>query len=251
MAARQLNSLLALAIALCGLLLAGAARAGDTALMVPIGYSENLRYFAFEEFGIQDGSGFAYSSVYMIDLGEDRWVVGTPIRVIADTENESLAAIRAEALAAANARLADLGVNVPAQELASNGDGVPDNDGKSLTFALPVPGMPGRLDGHYELSLDQYPAQSGAPCRDWFGREAVGFSLKLADYAPSREIHRDGMLPRSRGCPADYRIHSVYVPFDAQNIASSVALISIYAHGYEGYDRRFIAVALAKTQVGL
>lgn len=232
-------------------MLAGGARAGDTALMVPIGYSENLRYFAFEEFGIQDGSGFAYSSIYMIDLGEDRWVVGTPVRVIAETEQETLASVRDRAHEDAAPRLVDLRIDVPAHMLAANGDGILDSDAMSLGFGLPAPGEPMVPDGRYHLQLEQFPAESGAPCMDWFGEKAVGFTLKLTDYAPARDIHRDGVLPRSRGCPVHYRIHSVYVPFATRDIASAVALISIYAHGYEGLDRRFIAVALAKLQVGL
>ena len=45
---------------LCGLmLLVTPALAGDRALIDVIGYSQDTDYFAFEEFGIQDGSGFA------------------------------------------------------------------------------------------------------------------------------------------------------------------------------------------------
>lgn len=227
------------------------ASAADTALAVPIGYSETLRYFAFEEFGIQDGSGFAYSNIYMIDLSQDRWVVGTPTRVIAETEDETLAAIREQARELAEPRLKDLSVDVPAHELARNGDGALDTDGKALVFGLPVSGAPNTPSGRYQLKLDQYPTGSGSPCQDWFGEKAVGFILKLTDFAPSREIHRDEVLPRSRGCPADYRIHSVFVPFGSNDISSSVVLISVYAHGFEGLDRRFIAVSLARNQVGL
>jgi predicted secreted protein len=245
------HRILAVVAGLLAACLAQAASAADSALAVPIGYSENLRYFAFEEFGIQDGSGFAYSSIYVIDLSQDQWVVGTPIRMIAESEDETLSAVRANALAAADPRLIDLMIDVPAHELASNGDGAPDTDGKSLMFALPSPGAPTDLSGSYDLQLEQYPIGSGSPCEDWFGEKAVGFILSLADFAPAREIHRDEVLPRSRGCPADYRIHSVYVPFGTNDISSSVALISIYSHGFEGLDRRFIAVTLAKNQVGL
>ena len=86
------------------------------------------------------------------------------------------------------------------------------------------------------------PTGSGAPCEDWFSQKAVGFVLRARRLRPEREIHRDDVLPRSRGCPADYRIQSVYIPFQASDIASAVALISVYAHGFEGLDRRFIAV---------
>ena len=61
-------------VGLCALmLLATPAFAGDRALVDIIGYSENANYFAFEEFGIQDGSGFAYSNIYVVDLETDSW----------------------------------------------------------------------------------------------------------------------------------------------------------------------------------
>ena len=75
-------------IALC--LLATPAFAGDRALVDIIGYSQDADYFAFEEFGIQDGSGFAYSNVYVVNLETDSWALGTPIRVRADDEITSL-----------------------------------------------------------------------------------------------------------------------------------------------------------------
>ena len=60
--------------------LAVPALAGDRALLDIVGYSSDDRFLVFEEFGIQDGSGFAYSSIYAVDLIEDSWVVGTPER---------------------------------------------------------------------------------------------------------------------------------------------------------------------------
>lgn len=243
--------LFAFVAGLAGMLMASLAFAADTALMVPIGYSQNLRYFAFEEFGIQDGSGFAYSDIFMIDLTEDRWVVGTPIRVIAESEDAALSGIRARSRAEAQPYLDDLAIDVPAHLLASNADGEPDSDGTSLTFALPAPSGPGFQEGRFTLELELYPAESGAPCEDWFDEKATGFIMTLTDFASTREIHRDNVLPRSRGCPVDYRIHSVFAPFAASNIADTIALIAVYAHGFEGLDRRFIGVALTKSLIAL
>lgn len=248
MPANPFTHLLAALAFVFGALGIAGAQAADDALAVPIGYSENLRYFAFEEFGIQDGSGLAYSTIYIIDLSEDRWVVGTPIVEIAESEEETLSAVRANARTEVQPRLDDLIITVPAHLLASIADGEIGTDGKSLEFALPLSGGTLR-EGTYRLDIEQFPASSGAPCEDWFGEQALGFLLKLTDFGPTREIHRDAVLPRSRGCPADYRIHSVYAPFQAESVAHMLALISVYAHGYEGYDRRFVGIALAKNQV--
>ena len=87
-------------LAASGLLAVGLslpAMAGDRALIDHVGFSADFRYFAFEEFGIQDGSGFAYSNIFVVDLETDSWVIGTPVRVQAESEETSLVEIRAEA----------------------------------------------------------------------------------------------------------------------------------------------------------
>ena len=60
------------------------AMAANRALINMIGYSEDGDYFAFEQFGIQDGSGFAYSEVFVVDLANDKWTAGTPFEVQAE-----------------------------------------------------------------------------------------------------------------------------------------------------------------------
>ena len=66
-----------------GLLLSGltpTASAGDMASLDILGYSRDGSVFAFEEFGVFDGSGGAYSNIYFIDIKADRFLPGTPIR---------------------------------------------------------------------------------------------------------------------------------------------------------------------------
>src|SRR5262245_56328149 len=101
--------------------------AAERALIDFIGFSEDARYFAFEEFGIGDGSGAAYSTIYVIDLSEDKWVAGSPFAVdTLDDENPEerpLSEVRAEVLALAQPMLEDLGITDPVQIVALNGDG--------------------------------------------------------------------------------------------------------------------------------
>src|SRR5690606_17298655 len=117
---------------LCLGLLAAPAAAADRALLDLIGYSDDAGFFAFEEFGIQDGSGFAYSSIYIVDLSEDEWVIGTPIRVQASTEETSLSQVRQEARDKAEGEIAALGIDRPAELVALVGDGAPGLDGANL-----------------------------------------------------------------------------------------------------------------------
>lgn len=234
-----------LARLLMPLLLAGPALAGDRALADFIGYSADGRYFAFEEFGVHDGSGFAYSSIYVIDLSSDSWVVGTPVRVEAKDETTTMAQIRAKAQGDARPALEAMGIAVAADIVALVGDGVPGNDGTSLRFGSPSFVAPGAVSGDYELRLSSFPAETASPCADWFGKPPLGYELNIAAAGGrTRLLHRDITLPRSRGCPLQYRLYGVVLPFEAGSIAQGVAIVSVYPGGFEGPDRRFIAVPL-------
>ena len=224
-------------------LLVSPALAGDRALVDMIGYSDDARYLAFEEFGIQDGSGFAYSSIYIIDLETDSWVVGTPIREKADDESVSLSQIRAQVQLQAEPALSSFGIEVPAEYAALVGDGAPDADGQTLHFGAPGYN-PGDVAGDYELRLSSFATTAAAPCADWFSIEPMGYELVVVDQDGERLIHRDRALPRSRGCPVTYRLYGVVLPFNAGSVSDAVALISVYPGGFEGPDRRFIAVPL-------
>ena len=57
------------ALAVFAILLANTpAVAGDRAMIDFIGYSQDMRYFAYEEYGVSDGVGLAYSTIYIVDL---------------------------------------------------------------------------------------------------------------------------------------------------------------------------------------
>ena len=251
--------LLIVSLLIAGIVISGPSRAyfgemGEKALLNIIGYSEDGRYFSFEEYGIQDGSGFAYSSIYIIDLSDDSWVVGTPIRVIDKEMDETseavtlLANARSEAHEKAQLRLDGLAMNRPAMILAYNGDGELDSDGLSLRFGVARHGMNPSLSD-YMLNLESFNAQTALSCVEWFSKPAVGFLLKLvnAQSGIEEEIYRDKVLSRSRGCASSYKISGIYIPYEASDISDAVTLISVFGRGFEGaIDRRYIVVPIGK-----
>ena len=217
---------------------AGPAAAGDRALIDYIGFSEDGRYFAFEEFGVQDGSGFPYANIYVVDLTTDRWVSGTPVRVRLDDEAASVGAARNEAREAAEGALEGNGIATAVGSGRQRGrrGGV---DGHALTFGRPGYGLDDPLEP-VELLLSPFDAESPQDCEGYMGEKAVGFVLTL----DGAEIYRDnGTLPNSRGCPMDYRIYAVVAPAEWSGATGGrVAIISSYPFGFEGPDRRFLAV---------
>ena len=117
----------------------GPALAGDLAQANYIGFSGDGRYFAYEQYGILDGSGGFYSDVFVIDLTEDKGLDGAPFSAEADGEDEtqSLAATRA-----AQPLLDQYGISNPVAIAALNGDGVLDADslpldGNAVHFGQP------------------------------------------------------------------------------------------------------------------
>lgn len=235
----------AASLLLLGALLATPAAAGDRALAEFIGYSEDGRYFAFEEFGVQDGSGFPYANIYFIDLPADSWVAGTPVRVRLEDEEARLADARQQAREQAEGRLDELGIDHPAHLIALNGDGEP-GDALSLDFGA-VGYLPGDLQHERRLSLEVFDAPSPHDCTAFLGEEAKGYALLLETDGAVRELHRDaGQLPQSRGCATAYRIYGVVARPDTGTLADAVAIVSVYPFGFEGPDRRFLAVPLGE-----
>lgn len=217
------------------------ALAGDRALIEYLGYSPDGRYFAFEEYGVQDGSGFPYANIYIIDLPADRWVAGSPYRARIDDESGDVADARDMALEQAADRLEALDISVPAQVLAVNGDGEEIGDGHILVFGTPGYGLDPLRDLR-ELTLETIPLDSSLDC-SIVEDEVYGFALFLN----GEEIHADeGSLPGSRGCVMDYRLYAVVQPAEWLFGAAvrPVVIVSSYPFGFEGPDRRFLAVPL-------
>lgn len=234
-----------------GLLLASMlpAFAADRALIDIIGYSADGHYFAFEEFGVHDGSGFAFSNVFVIDLTTDSFVAGAPFSAVADDAHADrpLADVRAEAKKAAAPALKRYAVSNPAEIWTMLGDGVGKADGKTMNWSIPNCCSPGSTeDKVFSLKLTTFNMPATAECDSLISQAPLGFALSLSDDSgpSSSEIHRDKTLPKSRGCTEDYRLYAVVAPFD--DFDHLVAIVSYYPFGFEGTDRRFLAVPLGQ-----
>lgn len=81
------------------------------------------------------------------------------------------------------------------------------------------------------------------------GKAGLGFALFLSWECNRKEIYRDkGPLPQWRGCPLAYRLHAAVYPFEGAGIKHTVAIVSSYPFGFEGPDRRFLAVPVVRHE---
>ncbi len=220
----------------------GSAHAGDAAALEILGFSKGGDIFAFEEYGIQDGSGFPYANRYYIDTASDAFVKGTPIRIRLDDENASLDTARLKAR--------EQGEKVVAQdELAENrgftagSNAVTEYSADPHRMAVnPRPVFP-PIDPALEFRLEELPMGGGETC-EGLGAATAGFRLLRIDAqagGTTTLVHEDETIPQSRGCPTGYRIGAIQI-FSQPGPSAYAVLIAVRRHGFEGPDHRWIAV---------
>jgi len=227
-------------------LMPGAASAGDIARHAVLGFGPDGKTFAFEEYGVQDGSGFPYSSIYVIDTDTDSWVSDTPVRVLLEDETAPLAAARTQAHREVAPILQHYGVTEPAIALAANPLGEYTADPVSVSFGQPFPTTPMKTPTRrFTAALEVFDATTPErDCETYIGGMPKGFRLTITNRESTTVavLHQDGQtIPGSRGCPITYRISEISVRdfYPARKVA---VILSVFRPGFEGPDRRFIAV---------
>jgi predicted secreted protein len=239
---------------MAALLFAGAAQAADGAQSRAIGFSPDGKYFAFEQYGIQDGSGFAYSDIFVLDIAADTWLKGTPVRVSEseDGEGGAIDKIRDEAMAKAKPVIdavkatgsVDTLVHMPFTEL-----GVADRRKARFGRYYISTADLGAYEamGSWEVSVGNISLPVPADCGDLDIAMPMGMEVTVKNMKSGAvtTAAKDTAIPKSRFCPHDYDIEAVFAPA-AQGVPGDpvVALIGVYSRGFEGSDRRIIAVPL-------
>ncbi|TIT01566.1 DUF2259 domain-containing protein [Mesorhizobium sp.] len=217
------------------------ARAGDVAELEILGFTGDGAVFAFEEYGIQDGSGFPYANRYYINTADDSFLKGTPIKVRLDDESVTLDAARLEARQKGEAI-------VKQAELAAN-RGItagfnPVTELSADPFRMVVNPRPifSPVDDALEFRLDEIGMNDTESCQSL--GEINGFRLlriEAKDGGKTELLHEDKSIPKSRGCPNGYRIGAVQT-FSLQGLSAYAVLIAVRQYGFEGPDYRWIAV---------
>jgi len=216
------------------------AAAGDFADREIIGFSADGRLFAFEEYGTQDGSGFPYSNIYVIDIDTDSWVSGTPVRIRIDDENATRSDARAEARQQAQVLLAQ--ISQPGFIAATNRHTEVPVDPYRLV-ANPVSYIPsGRPDMEFRLQVYDVRGE------DYCSADGTVKAFRLTRIfeepgSTTRLLHNDGPdIPVSRNCALDYQFADL-ITYSAPDGTMAVAVLIRYRQlGFEGPDGRYLAV---------
>jgi predicted secreted protein len=223
--------------------------AADAAQLRAIGYSDDGRYFAFEQYGVQDGSGFPYSDVFVIDLPADQWVKGTPARALIESEESDIAAARAQAMAQAAPVMDGLKLTGAFDTLAYLPFTQVVSDRSRVRFGryYDSAGNPANYQhvDSWELAVKGFPLAAATECQDTDFAPTMGMELTLknAKSGATKTLAKDTAIPASRYCPIGYDLEAVFAPA-AYGLKAEylVAVIGVYSRGFEGSNRRFVAV---------
>ena len=176
----------------------------------------------------------------MIDTEHDAWVSGTPIRVMHESELETLGNVREEARQRAIPWMDHYGVVPAGRVVGSNPSSEASADPYEVRFTTD---LYANWRGHiWTLRLTPVPLPQPIGCLSEYPLQ--GFRLVLTNPAgEARTIHDDTVLPASRGCQQDYAISDVVTYFPKNHDEVMVVLLHVISQGFEGPDRRFLAVA--------
>jgi predicted secreted protein len=238
--------------------------AGDYASREIIGFSTDGKYFAFEQFGVQDGSGFPYSEIFVIDTLKDQWVSGSPVRKRIDDEKATLVQVRTLAANAARSMLKKLGISEPGDLLASNPRPEvpfprPLNDDMArytVTINTAYKAVP-PMDEPLSFRLDEKPLES-PECAQYTSSPTKGFTLYAVKTRPNplakedlpserHILHDDESLPDSRGCTLGYAISDI-VSRQSGDTTTYAVLLHMATVGFEGPDSRYLAITKRISQ---
>ncbi len=245
---------------LVALFFADAAQAGDAAARRVIGFSPDGNYFAFEQFGTLDWSDThtGWSEIAIIDTRTDEFAGGKPIYVADERQDASLTQAQARARAAALAApiLAKYAITKGGERIASDKLTFPDDTIAYADIWRVEKASQKSLSPRFDelristIDLDEILAASATDCAASFdtaeGKDgkALGFrlGLQIQDGSGLKILHEDKSVPASRKCPSSYSLSEAYSYKPGKGPAIIAVLVQRFSQGWEGRDRRFMAV---------
>lgn len=219
----------------------GTAFAGDTAELNILGFSADGGIFAFEEFGVQDGSGFPYANRFYVDTATDDFVAGSPVRVTIEDESANVSDARKTARESGEKIVPEHVLEANRGFTAAFNAVTELNADPHRIVASPQPYFP-PIAPPIEFRLEEFPLPGGKQrCFDL--GELKGFRLLSVDPENGKTelVHEDRSVPQTRGCATGYRLGGLQT-FGPQHFSAYAALVAVQRVGFEGPDFRWIAV---------
>ncbi|MEO0544715.1 MAG: DUF2259 domain-containing protein [Pseudomonadota bacterium] len=216
---------------------------GEAATLNILGFSADGNIFAFEEYGVQDGSGFPYANRFYIAVDTDSFVAGSPIRVRVEDETATVQDAREQAKVAGQVIINDdiLAAN---QGLLAGFNPVTEASADPFRMAVNPRQVVPPIDARLEVRLEEKPFLPSGNC-EGITDAVYGFRLLQIATEPNnatRVLSDDQGVPNSRGCPLGYAIGGIQTIYPQNADPAFAVLIAIRSFGFEGPDFRWMAV---------
>jgi len=210
--------------------------AGDAATLRVIGFSADGKYLAFEQHGIEDGSGFPYAHIFFVDV-ENNTFAAPSVAVREENEEALATTMRATVTQRAQSVLrrlniveGNIGAHLIHHPLTDTGV-----DPHVVKFSL-SPALAGSADQPYEIILSETEVKED--CYGFGNGRIFELALVNPQTGARKVLQKDERLPKARGCPLSYRLQDVFV-YDERYVA---VFLNVLKPGFEGHDMRFMVV---------
>ena len=225
--------------------------AGDYAARNILGFSPDGRFFAFEQYGIQDGSGFPYADLIILDTKRNSWVKGAPFRTLLFDENATMAQARMQSKKKAATLLQQMNITPRGVSLLSNPATELTSPHNALFRTRAKDNSPNLRP--YKIAL-KTKSLIDTKC-SLADNKSEGLTLSLTRMDSQKNTvflareHTKTHLRRLRGCASDYKIADVLLfdPMETDKLHKEQAVLVVLLHviqqGLEGNDRRFMALS--------
>jgi len=239
--------MLRLFIALFLALSSAAAFAGDASTFHALGFSENGKYYAFAESGVQDGSGFAYANVAVVEVAKNRFAASRSV-VLESMNDEETSPAEALEKAIKEIRLSRFGIkagtNLGQDLLVRLPTDFSDYTKNLFSFDYWAEGGASTVIPKYEAVVetkDGIDTTDGQHCTDLMGMPPQLLKLSIvgrdATNGAVQVMQEDKTLPRSRECTSGYSVSRV-----TTYKGGLVVALTYSGLGFEGPDYRQMVV---------
>lgn len=226
---------------LSGLLFYTPAQAGDIAGLEFYGFSKDGKYLAFEQYGINDGSGIPYSEIFFLNVDKNAYA-SKPL-IFDDEANRELGLeqVRKKNSLLAQPKLKELGIGGTQDKLlhvvshSFYDMGVDPHKVSFRTFFQPMLRLEPGLYPPYEITLQE--RKINKSCAGLGSAQIFTVTLRNIHSKANKVLQKDKSLPSSRGCPLGYRIQDVYVYLD-----KLVLFVGMFTPGFEGPNMRYLGI---------
>jgi predicted secreted protein len=216
---------------------------GDEATLCFIGFSQDGRYLAFEQFGWFDGSGFPYSEIIFVNVPQNSFACA-PVSVTLDEDDwDESASTRARELAQEQLRTYGIIEHNTGYHVTTQSRNEPDVNPLYVHFSgseIPLDSLGEFFQ--YAVRLREIDAEvSDDHPADFGPAKMLELSIESPDIQEEYILQRDTELPNRRSYVLSYHISDVYLYRHAEDTHIAV-FISYMKPGFEGPDFRYMVV---------